>query len=100
MRMTHAAKYTTLQATQDQRWRAVRTRAQGAFVYAVRTTGIFCRPGCPSRTPKRGNVEFFDDSRRPPPPAIEPAGAADLPKVRPHRGRRFPILQRAPEPRQ
>lgn len=31
------------------------------FVYAVRTTGIFCRPTCPSRRPHRDNVEFFDD---------------------------------------
>jgi AraC family transcriptional regulator of adaptative response/methylated-DNA-[protein]-cysteine methyltransferase len=29
-------------------------------VYAVRTTGIFCRPGCSSRLPRRANVEFFD----------------------------------------
>lgn len=33
--------------------------ADGEFVYAVRTTGIFCRPSCPSRRPKRQNVEFF-----------------------------------------
>jgi AraC family transcriptional regulator of adaptative response/methylated-DNA-[protein]-cysteine methyltransferase len=39
----------------------------GADVYAVRTTGIYCRPGCPSRRPRRENVEFFrtpDDARR------------------------------------
>jgi AraC family transcriptional regulator of adaptative response/methylated-DNA-[protein]-cysteine methyltransferase len=30
-----------------------------AFVYAVRTTGIFCRPSCPSRRPLKGHVEFF-----------------------------------------
>jgi AraC family transcriptional regulator of adaptative response/methylated-DNA-[protein]-cysteine methyltransferase len=34
-------------------------RADGAFVYAVATTGIYCRPSCPSRRPKRGNVRFF-----------------------------------------
>ena len=32
--------------------------AEGVFVVAVRTTGIFCRPTCPSRTPLRRNVEF------------------------------------------
>jgi AraC family transcriptional regulator of adaptative response/methylated-DNA-[protein]-cysteine methyltransferase len=43
-------------------WRAVATRdrrADGAFVYAVRSTGIYCRPSCPSRKPRRGQVIFF-----------------------------------------
>jgi len=47
----------------DARWRAVRTRdarSSGAFVYAVKTTGIVCRPACASRTPRRENVVFFD----------------------------------------
>ncbi len=47
---------------EEQRWRAVQDRtrtADGAFVYAVRTTQIYCRPSCPSRKPLRGNVEFF-----------------------------------------
>ncbi|MFZ0036711.1 MAG: bifunctional DNA-binding transcriptional regulator/O6-methylguanine-DNA methyltransferase Ada [Candidatus Acidiferrales bacterium] len=46
----------------DPRWLAVRTRdrfADGAFVYAVRSTGIYCRPSCPSRKPRRGQVLFF-----------------------------------------
>jgi AraC family transcriptional regulator of adaptative response/methylated-DNA-[protein]-cysteine methyltransferase len=44
------------------RWRAVLDhdrRADGAFVYAVRSTGIYCRPSCPSRRPRRDLVEFF-----------------------------------------
>ena len=44
------------------RWRAVQTRdrkADGAFVYAVRSTGIYCRPSCPSRKPRREQVVFF-----------------------------------------
>ena len=47
---------------EEQCWRAVQDRtrdADGAFVYAVRTTQIYCRPSCPSRKPLRGNVEFF-----------------------------------------
>jgi AraC family transcriptional regulator, regulatory protein of adaptative response / methylated-DNA-[protein]-cysteine methyltransferase len=55
---------TTLFVTADQRWRALEQRddrADGAFVYGVRTTGVFCRPGCRSRRPKRANVLFFDD---------------------------------------
>ncbi|HEX4378125.1 MAG TPA: bifunctional DNA-binding transcriptional regulator/O6-methylguanine-DNA methyltransferase Ada [Steroidobacteraceae bacterium] len=45
------------------RWAAVVARdrrADGDFVYAVRTTGIFCRPSCAARLPKPGNVSFFD----------------------------------------
>lgn len=48
--------------TDPQRWQAVLTRdrtAAGHFVYAVRTTGIYCHPGCSARTPRRENVEFF-----------------------------------------
>ncbi len=47
------------------RWEAVRTRdpeADGAFVYAVRTTGVYCRPVCRSRLPCRGNVLFFSEA--------------------------------------
>jgi AraC family transcriptional regulator of adaptative response/methylated-DNA-[protein]-cysteine methyltransferase len=43
-------------------WEVVRTRDAtyaGQFVYAVRTTMIYCSPGCASRTPKSENVEFF-----------------------------------------
>src|SRR5580698_2824437 len=46
----------------EKRWRSVQTRdrgADGAFVYAVRSTGIYCRPSCPSRRPRREQVEFF-----------------------------------------
>ncbi len=43
------------------RWAAVQQRsatADGEFVYAVRTTGVYCRPSCPSRAAKRENVQF------------------------------------------
>ena len=33
----------------------------GAFVGAVRTTGIYCKPSCPARHPKRENVSFYPD---------------------------------------
>ena len=48
----------------NQRWRAVTERdwdADGAFVYAVRTTGVFCRPSCGARRPLRGNVSLYPD---------------------------------------
>jgi AraC family transcriptional regulator, regulatory protein of adaptative response / methylated-DNA-[protein]-cysteine methyltransferase len=47
----------------DQRWAAVVARdaeADGHFVYAVETTGIYCMPSSASRLPKRKNVVFFD----------------------------------------
>ncbi|MES1940802.1 adenosine deaminase [Salinisphaera sp. T5B8] len=47
------------------RWAAVLAndaRADGDFFYAVKTTGIYCRPSCPSRPPRRENVLFFDDA--------------------------------------
>jgi AraC family transcriptional regulator, regulatory protein of adaptative response / methylated-DNA-[protein]-cysteine methyltransferase len=34
-------------------------KSDGRFVYAVKSTGIFCRPTCPSRRPRQDNVEFF-----------------------------------------
>ncbi len=49
---------------QDAAWAAfdARDRAQdGAFVVAVRTTGIYCKPSCPARHPRRENVTFLDD---------------------------------------
>ncbi|HEY3221969.1 MAG TPA: methylated-DNA--[protein]-cysteine S-methyltransferase [Gemmatimonadales bacterium] len=45
-----------------ERWQAVLTRDRrfdGAFVYAVRSTGIYCRPSCASRRPRRTQVTFF-----------------------------------------
>ena len=47
---------------EDQYWQAVMTRDEGldgAFVYAVRSTGVYCRPSCPSRRPGREQVMFF-----------------------------------------
>lgn len=58
--------------TPEQRWQAVESRdsaASGHFVYAVRTTGIYCQPGCKSRLAKRSNVAFYDT-----PAAAEAAG--------------------------
>jgi AraC family transcriptional regulator of adaptative response/methylated-DNA-[protein]-cysteine methyltransferase len=51
------------QMTDSERWQTVLARqasADGQFVYAVRSTGIYCRPSCPSRRPTRSRVEFFD----------------------------------------
>jgi AraC family transcriptional regulator, regulatory protein of adaptative response / methylated-DNA-[protein]-cysteine methyltransferase len=50
------------QPNNDQRWNAVLARDSahdGKFVFAVATTGVYCRPSCPSRRPRRENVTFF-----------------------------------------
>ncbi|CRM70965.1 Regulatory protein of adaptative response [Pseudomonas sp. 37 R 15] len=47
----------------DPRWAAIVARdanADGLFVYAVKTTGVYCRPSSASRLPRPENVEFFD----------------------------------------
>lgn len=49
----------------------------GRFVYAVRTTGIYCRPSCPSRQLRRDNVGFFPSKVPPARPAIAPAHVAN-----------------------
>jgi AraC family transcriptional regulator of adaptative response/methylated-DNA-[protein]-cysteine methyltransferase len=62
-------------------WQAVQTRdrgADGAFVYAVRSTGIYCRPSCPSRKPRREQVVFF-----PLPEAAEQKGFRACQRCRP-----------------
>ena len=59
-------------ATDEARWQAVQARdpgADGQFVYAVRTTGVYCRPSSSARLPRRENVEFFDSGE-----AAEAAG--------------------------
>ena len=51
-------------SSRDQaRWEAFVARdasCEGQFYIAVKTTGVYCRPGCPARLPKRTNVRFFD----------------------------------------
>jgi AraC family transcriptional regulator of adaptative response/methylated-DNA-[protein]-cysteine methyltransferase len=62
-------------------WSAVVSRdaaADGCFVYAVVTTGIYCRPSCPTPTPLRRNVRFFAD-----PTAAEASGFHACKRCRP-----------------
>ncbi len=49
--------------TDDKRWKAVvdnNSSADGTFYYAVKTTGVYCRPSCTSRLPNRTNIEYFE----------------------------------------
>ncbi|OYD81999.1 hypothetical protein CHT98_22630 (plasmid) [Azospirillum brasilense] len=65
----------------DAMWSAVTRRdrdGDGRFVYAVRTTGVYCRPSCPSRRAKLENVSFHPDSA-----AAEAAGFRPCKRCRP-----------------
>ena len=58
-----AKKEETWHADTDPRWQAVikrDTAFDGKFYYAVKTTGVYCRPSCASRQARIENVAFFD----------------------------------------
>jgi len=62
-------------------WEAVQTRdasQDGRFVFAVSSTGVYCRPSCPSRRPRRENVSFFQQ-----PEEAEKAGFRPCLRCRP-----------------
>src|SRR2546423_2117350 len=66
-------------------WNAVLARdssRDGSFVFAVRSTGIYCRPSCPARRPGREQVSFF-----PIPEAAEQAGFRACKRCHPRRAR-------------
>jgi AraC family transcriptional regulator of adaptative response/methylated-DNA-[protein]-cysteine methyltransferase len=68
---------------QEERWQAVLQRARaydGRFVYAVLSTGIYCRPTCPSRRPRRENVRFYDSIE-----AAAQAGFRPCQRCQPHK---------------
>ncbi len=68
--------------TDEARWEAVLHRtpeADGKFVYGVLTTGVYCRPVCRSRRPRRQNVRFFDT-----PAQAEAAGLRPCKRCQPH----------------
>lgn len=84
----------------NERWLAVVGRdADADFVFAVSSTGVFCRPGCPARTPNRDRVRFFAD-----PEAARSAGYRACHRCRPDRpglrqeaaARARELLERAP----
>ncbi len=63
-RVTGLAPANAFEAAADPRWRAVCARdpgSDGAFVFAVRTTGVYCRPSCAARRPRPENVTFHVD---------------------------------------
>ncbi|MCC7023397.1 MAG: bifunctional DNA-binding transcriptional regulator/O6-methylguanine-DNA methyltransferase Ada [Thermomicrobiales bacterium] len=78
--MTHDTN--TIPAIDDERWQAVLRRdgnRDGEFVFAVDSTGIYCRPSCPARRPRPEHVRFFSS-----PSAAERAGYRACRRCRPH----------------
>ena len=76
-------------ASSDARWDAVRRRdraADGAFYYSVRTTGVYCRPSCAARRPRRANVAFHATCEE-----AEAAGFRPCKRCRPNQG---PLAER------
>jgi AraC family transcriptional regulator of adaptative response/methylated-DNA-[protein]-cysteine methyltransferase len=70
----------TTEAT-DLQWQAVLARdagGDGKFVFAVSSTGVYCRPACPARRPRRENVSFFRG-----PQEAESAGYRECLRCRP-----------------
>lgn len=80
--MNSTALNTDSPITSDQaRWQAVQQRdlaADGQFIYAVLSTGVYCRPSCPSRPARPENLRFFDN-----PAAAEQAGYRACKRCRP-----------------
>lgn len=67
--------------TEDDKWQAVLNRdynSDGVFVFAVRSTGIYCKPSCPARRPSREQVSFFGG-----PDAAEASGYRPCLRCRP-----------------
>lgn len=68
-------------STDSARYEALRRRdprAEGEFFYAVISTGVYCRPGCPARLPRQENVTYYDSAQ-----AAERAGFRPCRRCRP-----------------
>src|ERR1044072_783832 len=82
--MTAKASGREQKLNDEARWQAVLEhdkKADGQFVYAVSSTGVYCRPTCPSRRPRRDRASFFDT-----PAAARDAGFRACRRCHPDRG--------------
>lgn len=76
---------TMISGNEEELWNAVVSKDagfDGQFVFAVSSTGIYCRPSCPSRRPRRENVSFFQL-----PEAAEQAGFRSCRRCHPRNAR-------------
>jgi len=67
----------------ESRWQAIVSRdpaADRAFVYSVRTTGVYCRPACASRLALRKNVRFHATCQEAEKAGFRPVSGASLPE--------------------
>jgi AraC family transcriptional regulator of adaptative response/methylated-DNA-[protein]-cysteine methyltransferase len=79
--VSHVSRAAALSVESDPRWAAVKARdasADGAFFYAVRTTGVYCRPSCGARLARPENVAFHSSAA-----AAERAGFRPCKRCRP-----------------
>jgi len=77
----------------QQLWKAVETRDarwDGKFVFAVESTGIYCRPSCPARRPRQAQVRYF-----PAPEAAERAGFRACRRCKPREDSGLALVERA-----
>src|SRR6202158_1006740 len=82
--LSEEAMKRTSQPMNARRWQAVLDRdasLDGTFVFGVSSTGIFCRPSCPAKRPRRENVNFFDHALE-----AEQAGYSACLRCRPKAG--------------
>jgi AraC family transcriptional regulator of adaptative response/methylated-DNA-[protein]-cysteine methyltransferase len=78
---------------EERYWQAVEgreTRWDGQFVYAVQSTGVYCRPSCPARRPRREQVRFFAA-----PDAAERAGYRPCRRCHPREDAGLAVVERA-----
>ncbi len=81
-----------LETLADPRWLAVRQRdggCDGAFVYAVATTGVYCRPACAARRPRLENVRFYTNCA-----AAEAAGFRPCLRCKPNQPALAPLHEK------
>jgi AraC family transcriptional regulator of adaptative response/methylated-DNA-[protein]-cysteine methyltransferase len=77
----HARRAAEGTESREALWQAVlehSAQLDGVFYYGVRSTGVYCRPSCPSRRPRRENVDFYFDTG-----AAERAGLRACRRCRP-----------------
>src|SRR5947207_12939735 len=81
----------------EQCWAAViahDARQDGRFFYSVKTTGVYCRPGCASRQPRRENIAFHETTAAAEAAGFRPSSAAP-PNEAPQPDRHIPATARA-----
>lgn len=93
MRTAESRPVTLSDPGDEARWRAVverDSRADGVFFYSVRSTGVYCRPSCASRLPRRENVRFHGTCEE-----AEQAGFRPCRRCRPDQEKRAAVLDAA-----